>query len=123
LTQNPGKLVDFKIETPIGYSCWIMHPSHRWDLPFLTINGFVDTDKHLNSLLLPFFIKEGFTGILPAGTPFAQIVPFKREDWSSSYSFNDPNTIYNNKLENSKTYRVPDGGVYKNKVWEKRVYL
>lgn len=74
---------DFKIETPSGYSCWITHPSHRWDLPFLTINGFVDTDQHPNSLLLPFFIKEGFEGIIEEGTPIAQIIPIKRESWKS----------------------------------------
>jgi hypothetical protein len=74
---------DFKIKTPAGYSCWITHPSHRWDLPFLTINGFVDTDKHPNSLLLPFFIKEGFEGIIEEGTPIAQIIPFKRDNWKS----------------------------------------
>ena len=74
---------DFKIETPAEYSCWITHPSHRWDLPFLTINGFVDTDKQPNSLLLPFFIKEGFEGIIEEGTPIAQIIPIKRESWKS----------------------------------------
>lgn len=74
---------DFKIITPAGYSCWITHPSHRWDLPFITINGFVDTDKHPNSLLLPFFIKEGFEGIIEEGTPIAQIIPVKRDSWKS----------------------------------------
>jgi hypothetical protein len=72
---------------------------------------------------MPFFIKEGFTGLVKAGTVFAQIVPFKREDWSSSYSFNDSDTIDKNKFENSTMYRVPNGGVYKNKVWQKRIYM
>ena len=74
---------DWIIKTPPGYSLWVTHPSHRYDLPFITINGFVDTDKHPNSLLLPFFIKEGFEGIIPAGTPIAQIIPIKRDEWKT----------------------------------------
>ena len=27
-------------------------------------------------------LKEEFTGIIPKGTPLAQIIPFKRESWS-----------------------------------------
>ena len=32
---------------------------------------------------LPFFLKSGFEGIIPAGTPIYQILPYKREDWQS----------------------------------------
>ena len=35
----------------------------------------------------PFFIKEGFTGLIPYGTPIVQIIPFKRDDWKSKFSF------------------------------------
>ena len=68
-------------KTPKDYSLWVTHPSHRHDLPFFTLNGFIDTDKHPNDLLLPFFIKDGFEGIIQAGTPIAQILPIKRENW------------------------------------------
>jgi hypothetical protein len=76
-------IIDWKIETPPGYSLWITHPSHRHDLPFFTLNGFVDTDKHPNTLLLPFFIQMGFEGLIEKGTPIAQIIPIKRESWQS----------------------------------------
>jgi hypothetical protein len=32
---------------------------------------------------IPFFIKEGFTGIIPKGTPIAQIIPYERQEWIS----------------------------------------
>ena len=109
---------DFKIETPAGYSCWIMHPSHRWDLPFLTINGFVDTDKHPNSLLLPFFIAEGFEGIIKEGTPIAQIIPVKRENWKSEkkdLTIDDSFMLKNaTKINYIRTY--------KEKYWSRKKY-
>jgi hypothetical protein len=76
-------IVDWVVETPKDYSLWITHPSHRNDLPFFTINGFVDTDKHPNNLLLPFFIREGFEGEIEKGTPIAQVIPVKRDSWVS----------------------------------------
>lgn len=109
---------DFKIETPAGYSCWIMHPSHRWDLPFLTINGFVDTDKHPNRLLLPFFIREGFEGFIEEGTPIAQIIPIKRENWRSEKkdrTADDDFMIMNaTKINYIRTY--------KERYWSKKKY-
>jgi len=74
---------DWHISTPKGYSLWVTHPSHRYDLPFTTINGFIDTDVFPNALLFPFFIKEGFEGSIPEGTPFAQLIPVKRDPWKS----------------------------------------
>lgn len=69
------------IETPPGYSCLFMQPSLRDDLPFQVVPAIVDTDKHPIKINFPFFIRNDFTGIIPMGTPLAQIIPFKREDW------------------------------------------
>jgi hypothetical protein len=73
----------FFIDTPPGYSCIFTHPRHRYDLPFLTIDGVVDTDKHIAPVNFPFFLKEGFVGKIDKGTPICQIIPFKRENWKS----------------------------------------
>ena len=75
---------NWKVETPPGYSLLVTHPIHRHDLPFTTITGVVDTDKHVNPIILPFFFKEGFEGEIPVGTPIAQIIPIKRDNWESS---------------------------------------
>lgn len=109
---------DWIIKTPPGYSLWVTHPSHRHDLPFITINGFVDTDKHPNSLYLPFFIKEGFEGIIEAGTPIAQIIPIKRDDWKTSVeSFNQLN-----KDLSIDRFKIKLVRGYKYKYWTRKKY-
>jgi len=74
----------FTIETKNGYSCLFTHPLNRLDLPFVTLSGIVDTDKHKISINFPFFLKKDFNGIIPKGTPIVQIIPFKRENWKIS---------------------------------------
>ena len=38
-------------------------------------------------LFPPIYIKEGFEGIVEKGTPMFQIIPFKRSNWDSEFSF------------------------------------
>jgi hypothetical protein len=109
---------DWIIKTPKNYSIWITHPSHRHDLPFFTINGFVDTDKFQSHLLMPFFIKDGFEGIIEKGTPIAQIIPIKRNIWLSvkkRYKEKNAYIILNNVR--SKILRG-----YKKMYWSKKEY-
>lgn len=113
---------DWAVAVPEGYSVLYTHPLNRYDLPFQTTNGIIDNDKVNLPGTMPFFIKEGWTGILPAGTPYAQLIPFKREDWESEIVVPDYNTMAKNNQENSMKYRVRDGGVYKNSVWTRRIY-
>lgn len=110
---------DWITKTPKGYSLFITHPSHRHDLPFFTINSIVDTDKFCNKLFLPFFIKEGFEGIIEEGTPIAQILPFKRDNWKSERAEYSEKIkfLLNNKM------RVSFIRTYKEKVWSKKQYL
>jgi hypothetical protein len=109
---------DWKIITPPGYSLLLMHPNHRHDLPFFTLTAIVDTDKFPNKLHLPFFIKEGFEGIIEAGTPIAQIIPIKRDAWESEKKpFQEKShTIYKNAM------KINFIRAYKNKIWSRKVY-
>jgi hypothetical protein len=110
--------IDWKIKTPNGYSVWITHPSHRFDLPFTTLNGFVDTDKLPNRLFLPFFIRDGFEGIIKEGTPIAQIIPLKREQWISEKElYSEKNDFIFNNIMKTNFMRS-----YKNKFWTKKEY-
>ena len=104
-------------QTPPGYSSLFTHPLNRFDLPFMTLSAVVDTDKHPNSVIIPFFIKDDFEGIIEEGTPIAQVLPFKRENWESSVE----------KTDNSYRYavaKVKSGFVrtYRNKFWSKKIY-
>lgn len=113
---------DWGIEVPEGYSCLYMTPMNRFDLPFLNTTGIVDNDKVHISGTFPFFIIEGWEGTLPAGTPYMQVIPFKREDWDHSTEYLSAQQIYSKMMDNIKKYRVPDGGVYQKTVWSRRKY-
>jgi hypothetical protein len=82
--QQVWKLTNYyRIRTPKGYSCLFRQPSWRDDLPFRVFSGIVDTDRHPVEVNFPFILRNSFDGILPAGTPFVQIIPFKRTKWQS----------------------------------------
>lgn len=73
------------IELPPGYSLLITHPFNRADLPFVTLTGLVDADRYQHFLNFPARWRDTeFSGVLPKGTPIAQCVPIKREDWAIS---------------------------------------
>jgi hypothetical protein len=71
------------IKTPRGYSCLFIPPSHNSNPWFEIMPGLVDTDNYTAPVNFPFVLKDlNFEGIIPAGTPMVQIIPFKREKWS-----------------------------------------
>ena len=113
---------DWAVEVPEGYSVLYTTPLNRYELPFITTNGIVDNDKVNLPGTMPFFLIKGFTGVIPAGTPYAQLIPFKRENWESSVIIEPPELLYEKNMDNAKKYRVPNGGVYQKDVWERRTY-
>lgn len=69
------------IQTPKGYSCFFTTPVHRESV-FSILEGVVDTDTYNANVNFPFIMKDKkFEGIIPAGTPIAQVIPFKRNEW------------------------------------------
>jgi hypothetical protein len=67
---------------PLGHSMLLTHPINRYDLPFTTLTGIVDGGLVMNPTgSIPFYIKDGFEGIIPQGTPIAQLIPFRQENW------------------------------------------
>jgi hypothetical protein len=75
------------MRTPKGYSTLFTMPFHQYDLPFFTLPAIVDTDKHPIAVNFPFLTKRGFKGLISAGTPIIQAIPFKRDDWYSDYIY------------------------------------
>ena len=72
------------VKTPPGYSSLFVQPFHR-PAPFTILPGVVDTDTYTNAVNFPFVLNDNkFEGIIPAGTPMAQVIPFKRDAWSAS---------------------------------------
>lgn len=74
---------------PKGFSGLFTHPLNRNDLPFTTISGVIDggivMNAHGNA---PFYIKKDFEGIIEQGTPIAQLIPFRQENWKSKKTKN-----------------------------------
>jgi hypothetical protein len=72
------------IKTPKGYSVFITTPMHR-KLPFEILPAIVDTDSNHSAINFPFLLKDKkWSGVIPSGTPIAQVIPFKRESWKMS---------------------------------------
>jgi hypothetical protein len=75
-------VIPWSIKTPKGWSIMVMEPQHHEPSPIACASGIVDTDDF--SIPFNMFLKlrdPNFEGMIPAGTPFLQIIPFKRESW------------------------------------------
>jgi len=71
----------WSIRTPKGYSTLFVQPMHR-EAPFTILPGIVDTDEYFAPVNFPMVINDSnFEGLIPKGTPIAQVIPFKRDDW------------------------------------------
>lgn len=78
----PKWINPWSIETPLGYSCFFTPPINNDSSPFTVFSGIVETDKYFNPVNLPFILTDSnFEGLVEAGTPICQVVPFKRENW------------------------------------------
>lgn len=115
-------LPDWSVEVPKGYSILYSQPFMRFELPFLTTSGIIDNDKVHQPGSMPFFVRKDWEGILPAGTPIAQLFPFRRENWQSEIEILKPLEIHKLRTSTRAKYRVKDGGVYQRDVWERRKY-
>ncbi len=108
------------ITVPVGCSFILTHPLNRFDLPFLTLSGIVDGGFVLNSGgELPFYIKEGFRGVIEKGTPIAQVIPFEHSRWKSEES---TGLIEIGNLHRDNISSKIINGWYKTNWWVKKKY-
>jgi hypothetical protein len=106
------------VKAPKGYSILVTHPLNRFDLPFTTMSALMDSDKFFASGNIPFFIKEGFEGVIPAGTPVAQYIPVKRDSWIMD---NNNQGLMNFEHQHGEAARNPETS-YKKKQWVRKEY-
>lgn len=106
------------IKTPKGYSSILIHPVNRVDLPFYTIGGVVDTDGWGEAGNHPFLIKSGWSGTIKAGTPIIQIIPFKRENWTSVID----KTMIKEYVKKIYTRNRKLKSFYKDNIWNNKIY-
>lgn len=101
------------IEAPDGYALLFTHPVNRFDLPFTTLTGMVDCDRYHDTWIhFPAVWRdEGFSGVLPKGTPIAQVFPVRREAWSAEITVLTDEDVERSRALLSEIGR--DRGVYR----------
>ena len=104
---------------PVGYSMLFTHPLNRHDLPFTTLSAIIDGGFVMSTTgNIPFYIKEGFEGIIPQGTPIVQIIPFRQENWFSKIS---KGLVKKGNEHGDKTSLLISGW-YKKTFWTRKKY-
>jgi hypothetical protein len=107
------------LKTPRGYSAIFTHPFNRYDLPFITASGIVDLDKSVMTTgKIPFYLKQGFTGLIPKGTPIVQVILFKRVKWLTVFDIK----LFKQNLYALKAARLISMGYYKKFNWSKKIF-
>jgi hypothetical protein len=71
------------VKTEKGTSSMFIQPQHGDDTPLTAFSAIVDTDTFMSDGHFSFLVEKDFKGIIKQGTPLLQVVPFRREAWSS----------------------------------------
>ena len=110
----------WKIKTPKGYSCLFVPPLNNSDDRFSIISGIVDTDNFPTEINFPIVINGDkypvLETIIAKGTPYVQIIPFKRDSWKMIFKPRKQQEIQNSKL----FYGLKLLNIYKEKYWNKK---
>tara|TARA_R110000787_G_scaffold150281_1_gene264166 strand:- start:2724 stop:3464 length:741 start_codon:yes stop_codon:yes gene_type:complete len=108
------------IKTPPGYSCLFLPPMNNSDDRFSILPGIVDTDTFQREINFPIVMNGDkyptLDTIIKKGTPYVQVIPFKRESWKMKIKSVLTNVLKKNKM----FYNLQIIHVYKNKFWSKK---
>ena len=116
----PKFLNSFGIKTPPGYSCMFVNPMHNPSGIFTILEGIVDTDEYSAPVNFPFVLNDNsWEGLIPAGTPIVQVIPFKRDSWQMKLGKEeDIKNIKQNILKKSSKFF----DAYKSLFWSSKEY-
>ena len=108
----------WKIKTPPGYSCLFTSPNYSENDYFNIISGIVDTDVFDMHINFPMIVNHdkynSFEKLFKQGTPYVQIIPFKRNSWKKEIAINKHDSVFKFNYFTSLIDR------YKNKIWSKK---
>lgn len=108
------------IKTPAGYSSLIVPPLNNQNNMFEIFSAIVDTDTYVERIHLPFKLLDwNWEGIIPAGTPMAQIVPFKRDSFELKIGGQKERE---ESLKVGSAHRRFFYNAYRNMRWNKKFY-
>jgi hypothetical protein len=103
------------VKTPPGYSSLFIPPMHH-DNKMVILPGIVDTDSYDLAIEFPFFLSDSnFNGVIPKGTPIAQVIPIKRDSWKSEFGVAN----LDRSFRRLKSVFID---AYKKMFWEKKNY-
>ena len=115
-----GWRMNWYYETPPGYSILITHPMNRYDLPFYTMSGIVESDIWGLPVFTAFFLKRNFIGVIPKGTPIFQMFPLKRDNWEAQILESEEDLDRHElRAENRRSMLY---GYYKKTAWRKKFF-
>ena len=110
----------WRIKTPPGYSCLFVPPLNNSDDRFSIIPGIVDTDSFEAEVNFPYLINgdkyKELKTTFEKGTPYVQVIPFKRESWKMKIKPLKTNELH----KKNQFYFLKMFNVYKNKFWRKK---
>ena len=107
------------VKTSKGYSTLFIQPLHRESV-FTILPGIVDTDNYFVPVNFPFVLNDPtFEGLIPAGTPMAQLIPIKREKWKMINANKD---LENESKQIINSLNLTFFDRYKNKYWNRKDY-
>jgi hypothetical protein len=110
----------WKIKTPKGYSCLFVPPLNNSDDRFSIIPGIVDTDTFPGEINFPIIINGDKYPVLETtikkGTPYVQIIPFKRDPWKMIFKSRKQKEVQNSRI----FYGLKLLNIYKDKYWNKK---
>jgi len=110
----------WSIKTPNGWSVLIINPTHRESGIIEIIPGIVDTDDYSRpSNIFIKLVNPSFEGMIPKGTPFAQIIPLKRESWESELGTEKERKKY---IVDTRKFNNVFFDRYKKMWWKKKSY-
>jgi len=87
---------------------------------FTILPGIVDTDTYSAPVNFPMVINDpNFEGLISQGTPIAQVIPFKREDWQMEIG-SEKELIEQNSVTQKLQTKFFDR--YKQMFWSRKEY-
>ena len=112
--ENPWIIV-----TPGDYVCLITAPVNRFEMPFTPLTGIVETGTYYREVHLPMActMRPGETFVLRRGAPMIQVIPLRREEWTSGVAaMDDPRRAEQQAMVDA------DAHFYKDRFWRKLAY-
>lgn len=104
------------VVTPPEYACMITGPVNRFEVPLMPLTGIVETGTYYKEVQLPMvcLLSPGQSFALPRGAPLIQVIPFKRDSWTSRSGFIDMP-----RRDKQQQGFIADPHEYKKQYWRK----